>query len=263
MNLYFIFGIISLLASIVGTICGIGGGVLIKPILDAFGVLSVPTISFLSSCTVLAMSLYSFIVCKINKDSLVDMKIGTPLAIGAAIGGVVGKNIFQYLLVLLNSDNLVGAAQSLALMLISIGTLLYVVYKDRIPTHQVYKKIVIVTIGFVLGCVSSFIGIGGGPINLVVLYFFFSMDTKTAAQNSLYIILFSQSASLLNTILTKSVPEFSPVLIALMVASGILGGLIGIKINRKIDENVVEKLFIAVMALIIIICAFNIFKFMI
>ena len=42
-----------------------------------------------------------------------------------------------------------------------------------------------------LGILSSFLGIGGGPINLVVLFFFFSMDTKTAAQNSLYTILFS------------------------------------------------------------------------
>ncbi len=44
-----------------GAICGIGGGVIIKPTLDAFGVLSVSTISFLSGCTVLAMTCYSVI----------------------------------------------------------------------------------------------------------------------------------------------------------------------------------------------------------
>ncbi|MEI3183290.1 MAG: sulfite exporter TauE/SafE family protein [Lachnospiraceae bacterium] len=43
---------------------------------------------------------------------------------------------------------------------------------------------------------SSFLGIGGGPINLVVLLYFFSMDTKAAAQNSLYIILFSSDHQL-------------------------------------------------------------------
>ena len=57
---------------------------------------------------------------------------------------------------------------------------------------------------------SSFLGIGGGPINLVVLFYFFSMETKTAAQNSLYIILFSQITSLLTTLITHSVPEFTP-----------------------------------------------------
>ena len=54
--LYFIFLAVSFFASVVGAICGIGGGVLIKPLLDAFGVLSVASISSLSGCTVLSMS---------------------------------------------------------------------------------------------------------------------------------------------------------------------------------------------------------------
>ncbi len=57
--MYIIFFIISFGACIVGAICGIGGGVIIKPVLDAFGVLSVSAISFLSGCTVLAMTCYS------------------------------------------------------------------------------------------------------------------------------------------------------------------------------------------------------------
>ena len=83
--LYAIFLGVSFFASVVGAICGIGGGVLIKPLLDAFGVLSVASISFLSGCTVLSMSCYSVIKAKKSKDSLVDMKIGTPLAIGLSL----------------------------------------------------------------------------------------------------------------------------------------------------------------------------------
>ncbi len=37
---------VSLLASIVGSICGIGGGVIIKPVLDAMNVMSVSCIQF-------------------------------------------------------------------------------------------------------------------------------------------------------------------------------------------------------------------------
>ena len=70
---------------------------------------------------------------------------------------------------------------------------------------------------------SSFLGIGGGPINLVVLFYFFSMETKTAAQNSLYIILFSQITSLLTTLITHSVPEFTLPALVLMIAGGIGG----------------------------------------
>ena len=52
------------------------------------------------------------------------------------------------------------------------------------------------------------------------------MDTKTAAVNSLYIILFSQAASLLATLVTASVPEFRIPALILMVAGGIGGGIV-------------------------------------
>lgn len=108
---------------------------------------------------------------------------------------------------------------------------------------------------------SSFLGIGGGPINLVVLFYFFSMDTKTAAANSLYIILFSQITSLANTLLTGTVPEFDPVLLILMIISGIAGGMAGRAINKKIDSKTVDKLFIGLMVVLIFINIYNIYRF--
>ena len=134
--------------------------------------------------------------------------------------------------------------------------------KDRIKTLNVKNLAACVMIGLVLGIFSSFLGIGGGPINLVVLFFFFSMDTKTAAQNSLYIILFSQITSLLNSLMTRTVPEFSVWLLVLMVIGGILGGMSGRIINKKIDSRVVDKLFIILMAVIIGINIYNIYQFM-
>lgn len=77
---------ISFLASIIGGIGGIGGGIIIKPALDLSGLASIATISFLSSCTVLSMSAYN--VCKSLSE-----KSGAPLAIGAALGGIVGKAV--------------------------------------------------------------------------------------------------------------------------------------------------------------------------
>ena len=53
---YIIFFAVSILASVVGAICGVGGGVFMKPALDAVGVLPVNTITFLSTCTVISMT---------------------------------------------------------------------------------------------------------------------------------------------------------------------------------------------------------------
>lgn len=260
--LYVIFLAVSFGASVVGAICGIGGGVLIKPLLDAFGVLSVSTISFLSGCTVLSMSCYSVVKAKLSGDSLVDMKTGTLLAVGAALGGVAGKMMFQYLTEMFADKDRVGAIQAICLLLITFGTMLYTIRKDKIKTHHVTGIAPCVAIGLVLGICSSFLGIGGGPINLVVLFFFFSMDTKTAAQNSLYIILFSQITSLINTLVTRTVPEFSIALLVLMVGGGILGGMAGRAINKKIDGSVVNRLFIGLMGVIMLICVYNIYQFM-
>lgn len=260
--LYILFWLISFGASIAGAICGIGGGVIIKPVLDAFGVLSVSTISYLSGCTVLAMTCYSVLKSKMSGESLIEMKTGTPLAIGAAIGGVVGKSMFQALSNTFADKDMVGAVQAACLLVITLGTLVYTIKKDRIKTLKVKNLAACVMIGLVLGIFSSFLGIGGGPINLVVLFFFFSMDTKTAAQNSLYIILFSQITSLLNSLMTRTVPEFSVWLLALMVVGGILGGMSGRIINKKIDSRVVDKLFVVLMAVIIGINIYNIYQFM-
>lgn len=259
--LYAVFLAVSFGASVVGAICGIGGGVLIKPLLDTFGVLSVASISFLSGCTVLAMSCYSVVKTKWSGESLVDMKTGTPLALGAAAGGVAGKMMFQILSHQSPNPDQAGAVQALCLLVITLGTMLYTVRKEKIKTHRVTSLPACVAIGLVLGICSSFLGIGGGPINLVVLFFFFSMDTKTAAQNSLYIILFSQITSLINTLVTGTVPEFGIDLLLLMTAGGILGGAVGRIVNKKIQAETVNKLFIGLMILIMLICVYNIYQF--
>ena len=254
-----VYFLIAFLSSIVGAICGIGGGVVIKPVLDLFQLGAVSTINFLSGCTVLSMSLYSVVKAMINRDSKVDMATGTPLAIGAALGGVAGKELFGLIKSMFANGEMVGGVQAIALGIITIGTLLYTVKKSQIHTIQIKNRLFCTVVGLLLGIMSSFLGIGGGPINLVVLGYLFSMDSKTAAANSLYIILFSQLASFVSTLIT-GLPAFDPLVLALMVAGGIGGGIVGRTLNKRMDNRAVDKLFICLMSLIIAICVFNTWK---
>ena len=257
-----LFAVISFLASIAGAICGIGGGVIIKPVLDLFGWASVSTISFLSGCTVLSMSCYSVGKSMLAKDSSVDLKIGTPLAIGAALGGVLGKQMFSMVKEMSPNPDMVGGVQAGCLAVITLYTLIYTINKNSIHTKHVQSIPGCLVIGVVLGIMSSFLGIGGGPINLVVLYYFFSMETKTAAANSLYIILFSQITSLITTLVTRTVPEFTITTLVLMVIGGILGGVAGRIINKRIDNRMVENLFIGLMFVIILISVYNTWNYL-
>lgn len=254
--------LVSFLASTAGAICGIGGGVIIKPTLDLFQMASVSTISFLSGCTVLSMSLYSVGRGVLARDSAVDFKTGTPLALGAAIGGVLGKQLFTAVKNAAANPNIVGGVQAGCLAIITLYTLVYTLNKEYAQTRHVQGAVPCAIIGIVLGIMSSFLGIGGGPINLVILYHFFSMSTKTAAQNSLYIILVSQITSIATTLFTKTVPDFEWSWLVLMVAGGIGGGVVGRKINGQINNKQVEKLFVVLMFGIIGISCFNTWAFM-
>ena len=259
--LYIIVFSVCFFASTVGAICGIGGGVIIKPVLDAFGVMGVSAVSFLSGCTVLSMTTYSVLKSKKSGESRIEKKTGFPLAAGAAFGGMAGNWLFS-LISSLNADkDKVGAVQAACLFAVTLGTLFYTLYKDKIKTYHITASAVCVAIGLVLGILSSFLGIGGGPVNLVVLFFFFSMSTKTAAENSLYIIFFSQIASLISTLLSGSIPEFAISMLVLMAVGGIGGGIAGRKINQKLSDRLVSRLFLILMVVILMINLYNIYRF--
>ena len=253
--------LIALLSSAVGAICGIGGGVVIKPVMDMFRIDSVAAISFLSGCTVLSMSCYTVGRAMLAGEGRGDVKTGTPLALGAALGGLAGKALFTAVKGLFQQSDMVGAVQSACLAVITLGTLAYTLCKARIHTHRLTAPAACCAVGLALGICSSFLGIGGGPINLVVLYYFFSMDTRTAAANSLYIILFSQLASLLATLIAGTIPDLQLMMLVWMIAGGIGGGIIGRACSRRMDDQAVEKFFMGLMGVIIAISLFNCFRF--
>ena len=261
MLITFVFFLVSILSSAAGSICGIGGGVIIKPVLDATGIMSVSGISFLSGCTVLAMSVVSVYKNMRAGTAKLNLKTATGLAVGAALGGVAGKSMFQMLKAAVDDENIVGLTQAVVLMLITLGTLIYTVCKKHIRTKEYTHLWLCFLTGVLLGVMSSFLGLGGGPVNLIVLAYFFSMSTKEAALCSLYIIMFSQITSLVQTFMTGTIPEVRASYLIGMVAGGILGGTLGSKVNSKIDESGVDKLFIALMIVIVGVNIYNAVKF--
>ena len=258
MTILFVFAV-CLLASTIGGICGIGGGVVIKPVLDATGIMSVSTASFLSGLTVLAMSLIS--VYKNRKTRELDAKRSIPLGIGAAIGGALGKNLFQMIKAALGADQMVGMIQAIVLGVMVLGTLIYVQRKAHIRTKNVQSTAVAVAIGLALGVCSSFLGIGGGPMNLAVLYYFFSMSTKQATVNSLLVVLISQTMSFVITMIS-GVPAFEVPMLIAMVGAGVIGGFVSARLHKKLSAERIDKLFAALLVVIILICCYNAFKWM-
>lgn len=250
--LYFLIGLI---ASTFGAIAGLGGGVIIKPVLDFFGHYDLATIGILSSSTVLSMATVSLIQSK-KLNIKINKVISSIIAFGSIIGGLLGKGIFNYLTHHLNISEAVAIFQSSLLALLMVAILLLTKYVNR---HYVIKqKVVIFSVGLILGLLSAFLGIGGGPLNVVVLRLLFSMSPKESSFNSIFIIFFSQLSSLLLTSIGTGFSEFDLSMLLYIISGGVLGGWIGANLTRFITNQQVQKIFSIAIFIMLFINIYNV-----
>lgn len=254
-----IIALTALIATILGSISGIGGGVLIKPVMDAIvSDLTTSEISFLSGTTVLAMTTVSLL--RSRKGTVKIDKRGTFLALGGAIGGLIGKAIFD-LAVSAIPDSRVSLVQNIIMVALTLLVFIYTLLKARIHTLSIQNRGFCLFAGLFLGVVSSFLGIGGGPINLMFLSFFFSMDSKTAALSSLYIIFFSQAVSLISNVVTGSIPSVDYLTLLVMILMGITGATIGRGVSKRLSNRGVDILFMCLLVVIIGISIYNVVRY--
>ncbi len=253
----FLLFIIAISASVLGALTGIGGGVIVKPVVDAAGLLSSATANLLCGCMVLSMSLVSLV--RNRKSQKPPMKFITPLALGAAVGGVSGNLLFGLVKKAVGNDKLVVLVQACVLLVLLAGAMLYSIFKKKIKTLHVTNIPVILLSGILLGILSSFLGIGGGPVNLVLLYMLFSLGVKEAAFGSLFVIAVSQTASLILTVAT-GIPSFYAYDLIAMILGGVGGGLIGSAVLKRISVNKAETVYIVMIAAIIVVCIYNIVR---
>lgn len=255
--LYFLVGLI---ASTIGAISGIGGGVFIKPILDLLGHYDIATINFLSAATVFTMACVSLFKVKlVNIKS--QGKVSLIIALGSIIGGLIGKSIFNYLLYFINSNSLISAIQSGILSVLIIAIFLLIRYKHKFKVHKIEGKLIIIIIGFGLGVISAFLGIGGGPLNIAILMFLFSMNAKSAAFNSILIIFFSQFASLSFLGISTSFIEVNMKMLPFILTGGALGGLVGTRMTKNIKSHQIEYILSVSLLIIFLINIYNLIQF--
>ena len=252
-----IYIIVILIATTLGALAGIGGGVIFKPVFDAFGEYTAAQISVLSSCAVFAMSLVSVIIsAKQIREQKSNLKTMLPLAVGSAVGGVIGEFLFS---MLTKSDSFIRIIQNIILLILMIFVVIYMKGEKKKSLNS-DKRYVAVFTGLALGAVSAFLGIGGGPINVAVITLVFGLEIKAAVISSLLTILFAQGMKLLS-ITIKDISAFNIKLLPFVIIAGICGALIGRGLNKKASDKTVNSCFIAIQLVIIILCLFNIIRY--
>lgn len=254
-----IYFLLAIIATTIGASAGIGGGVIIKPVLDAVSSFGLGTINFLSSATILAMAVVSIIKQLMKKDKI-NLKVTITVAIGSIIGGVVGQKILHLLINGKKNTSGTEILQSVLLIILLLFVYFYMRYKDKLKSYNIKNGALIALIGLILGAISAFLGIGGGPINVAIFTILFSMDTKDAARNSIIVILFSQGAKILSIAFTTGFSSYNLSVLPVMLIGGVLGGFIGYKLNKTLPEKKILTVFNVFLILIILLNVYNIFK---
>ncbi|ORX85109.1 hypothetical protein BCR32DRAFT_290883 [Anaeromyces robustus] len=270
--MHFVFVIIiTFIATLLGSLCGIGGGIIIKPMLDAISSFSPFQIALISMSCVLTTSLTS-VLKHIYHKTKISFKEATTLGIGGILGGLLGSFLFDFVKKAIldvnpnNGHNIIIIIQNAGIAFFMILVLIYMLFlKKRKVGFHLKNLIFVGIIGLLLGMISVFLDIGGGAINVCIFILLFSMDVKLASINSLLVIVFSQSAKFVQYIIrgnfTKNV-TFDTILtwwlFVILISISVFTGLLGSHLNRKLKSNHIDTCYEISIVAIIIIAGYNV-----
>lgn len=246
-----IFLIITFVATLIGSVFGIGGGIIIKPAIEAFSGLPLTVINALSGITVLCMAAVSLV--RYLASGIKPNRQLVWMSAGAVAGGFLGKALFD----LLRNAVSESAAKILQYSII-IVLIIVVLFKNRFRSFKLENTVVLTLSGLFMGMLSAFLGIGGGPINLLVIYLVIGIDAKRAAVYSVFVILCSQIAMVGVTAATGGYSGLDLGPLLFMIPAAVAGGLIGPVFHKKWGIDQFEKHFNVLMIVLIALNIYNI-----
>lgn len=251
-----LYTMIVFLATALGAISGSGGGAIIKPSFDLIGIDNVMVIGIYSTIAVFSMCVSS--LYKQYKSGIIFQKntlIG--LTIGSLLGGIIGEIFFQ-IITKSQSNQTVTLIQSILLVIILIFTLIFTKYMDKLPRFQIRNLMFSLISSCVIGILSVFVGIGGRPLNIIVLIGLMSFSTKDSTFYSIAMIFFAQIPKIMKIILTMSPMSFRWEVVPFIVIAALSGGFIGTQFNRKLSNQQIEIVFSVLTVILLGVCIVNI-----
>lgn len=218
-------------AGVVGSIIGLGGGIIVVPVLTFLGV---PHTITASSSLFAAFSNSVAASISYAKQKRIDYKMGMRFGLLSVPGTVIGALI---------SAQATPSFFKISFGLILIASCYYLFIKKNIApkSNRISKQMVIVsaTISFFAGILSSFFGIGGGIVFVPLMIIGLGMLVKNATATSQMILMFSSISGLAaHTLLGHADFEY-----ALLLSIGAFaGGLVGARLSVDLKENSIRLL---------------------
>ena len=246
-----------LLGALVGFVSGlfgIGGGFLMAPVLVFLGI--PPTVAVASQASHVVASSTSGVI-RYSGMKAVDYRIGGIMAVGGALGAVLGVELFRYLRLLGQADLVV--ALSYLLFLGSIGSMMLyesltqilhrvrgetpprkerrrpmwlygLPFKMRFPRSGLYiSAIPPLGLGVFAGILSAIMGVGGGFILVPAMLYVLRMRASVVVGTSLFQIIITTAVT---TILQAGRNQTVDIVLSTIL---LLGGVVAAQYGAKLS----------------------------
>ena len=224
------------IAGILGSIIGLGGGIIIVPVLTFMGFS--PTLAVSNSLfAVFSNSVGSTI--EYAKQKRVEFSLGWKLGLMTVPGTILGAFI---------SSDLSSEIFKILFALVLISSASYIFLKRKIEEKPVdiSRLLLIFSAGasFFAGIISSLFGIGGGLIFVPLMVVALGISIMRAAPTSQFILMFASfSGLIIHSMLGH--PDYYQAL--LLSIGAFAGGILGARLSLEIKENKLKIIVVIVL----------------
>lgn len=239
--------IIGFLAGLLGALTGIGGGVLLTPILALH--FNIPIREAIGTSLVAVITTSAASSSVHLQRHTTDIRLGMTLELATALGAAV----MAYLVGYFNRNVLEGLFA--AFLLYSSVTILSkggqlkgedvpLPQNGEIPPYEPQRYPLGLSASLVAGALSGLLGIGGGPIKVPVMFIFMNVPLMVATATSNFMIGVTATAS---AIVYYRRGDIIAELAAPLAVGVFIGSLLGARLAPRVHTRVVVYLLVAVM----------------
>lgn len=238
---------LGLVAGSFGALVGLGGGVILVPVLSLMGL---PIHTAVGAGLVCVIATSTAAAGVYVERGWADVRLGSLLELGTTLGAISGA-----LVVTLLPDRVLQGA--FGVFLLYAAAVLWrrpptaaEEITEAPPDYRVRNYPLGVGVSYVAGSVSGLLGIGGGPIQVPLMYLRMGVPLKVATATSNFIMGVTAAAG---AFLYYARGQVVVALATPLVLGVFAGALLGSRLARRVHSRIVQLLLILVLLLLAVI----------
>lgn len=244
---FFLAFIVSLFAGLIGSMVGVGGGIINGPFLSYLDY-NPSQISSTSLISVISTSISSS--AQYLRKHLVNYKIGLILAISSVPGTIIGVHVAN-VMSLEQFRYYFGVILAFTAIYLILRKNLINSRKNDDSINNIFanrfRLVVLIILSFFAGIVSSSFGVGGGIIYVPCLVILMRFSMKASTATSQFVLIFTSLSGVILFAL-QGLPDYQMGIV--LSAGSLIGGTTGSLLALRVDSSKIHILFCVVLVIV-------------